>query len=141
MAVNDAAAAIDFYRTAFSATELMRIAGPDGKVGHAEFQIGNSRIMISDEYPEMGVRSPQALGGSPVSLHLYVDDVDATVDRAARAGAKVLRPVEDKFYGDRSGTLQDPFGHTWHIATHREDVAPDEIARRAAAFMKKQPGP
>jgi uncharacterized glyoxalase superfamily protein PhnB len=89
MVVTDAAAAIDFYRTAFSATELMRIAGPDGKVGHAEFQIGNSRIMISDEYPQMDVRSPQALGGSPVSLYLYVDDVDATVDRAARAGAKV----------------------------------------------------
>ena len=134
MIVNGAAKAIEFYKNAFGATELMRIAQPNGKIGHAEIKIGDSPIMLADEYPEMGARSPQSLGGSPVSIMLYVDKVDAVVKKAVAAGARVVRPVEDKFYGDRSGTLEDPFGHQWHISTHQEDVAPEEIKKRAAAF-------
>jgi len=137
LTVRGAAAALDFYRRVFDAQELMRMPAPDGKIGHAEFQIGNSRIMIADEYPSMGARSPQSLGGSPVSIYLYVADVDDRVSRAVAAGAKVIRPVEDKFYGDRSASLEDPFGHTWHVATHVEDVAPDELRRRAENFMKQ----
>jgi len=134
MIVNGAAKAIEFYKNAFGATELMRIAQPNGKIGHAEIKIGDSPIMLADEYPEMGARSPQSLGGSPVSIMLYVDKVDAVVKKAVAAGAKVVRPVEDKFYGDRSGTLEDPFGHQWHISTHQEDVTPEEMKKRAAAF-------
>jgi PhnB protein len=136
LAINGAARAIEFYKKAFGASELMRFAHGD-KVGHAELQIGDSKVMISDEFPEMGVRSPQAAGGSPSAIYLYVDNVDAVWDRALTAGAKQIRPVEDKFYGDRSGTLQDPFGHTWHLATHQEDVPPDELKKRADAFMKQ----
>ena len=132
--IRDAAAAIEFYKKAFGATELMTFASPGGKVGHAEIKIGNSVVMLADEFPEMEVRSPQSLGGSPVGLLLYVEDVDAAVSRAVAAGAKVLRPVEDKFYGDRSGSVTDPFGHVWHIATHKEDVSLEEMERRAAAF-------
>ena len=130
--IKGAASAIEFYKKAFGATELMRLAQPDGRIGHAEIKIGDSPIMLADEYPEMGYRSPQSLGGSPVSILLYVENVDALFDQAVAAGGKVTRPVKDQFYGDRSGTLSDPFGHVWTIATHKEDLSPDEIQNRAA---------
>jgi len=136
--VKDAARALEFYKRAFSATELMRLAGPDGKVMHAEIKIGDSPVMLADEFPEMGARSPQSFGGSPVSILLYFDDVDARFDQAIAAGATVQRAVKDQFYGDRSGTLVDPFGHVWSIATHKEDVSPEEMARRFEASMKQQ---
>ena len=132
---DDAAGAIEFYKKAFGASELMRMAAPGGRVGHAELRIGDSRIMLADEFPEMGARSPKAVGGSPVSLHLYVEDVDATVRQAIAAGAREIRPVKDQFYGDRLGTVEDPFGHVWHISTHKEDVPADELKRRAAQAM------
>jgi PhnB protein len=132
--VDGAAKALAFYGRVFGATERMRMPSPGGKVGHAEIGIGSSVIMLADEHPEIGARSPGAFGGSPVSLMLYLDDVDATVKAAVAAGATVIRPVEDKFYGDRSGTIQDPFGHHWHLATHVEDIPPDEMQRRAAAM-------
>ena len=131
--VNDAAAAIEFYKKAFGATELMRMPKPDGKIGHAEIRIGDSPVMLADETPEMGARSPRTIGGSPVSIFLYVDDVDTTFAKAVNAGAKVERPVADQFYGDRTGGAQDPFGHVWYIATHVEDVSPEEMKKRAAA--------
>jgi PhnB protein len=115
----------------------MHIPGPDGKVGHAEIKIGKAVVMLADEFPEMSHKSPQSLGGSPVSMMVYVPDVDQFVERAVAAGAKVVRPVENKFYGDRSGSLEDPFGHQWHFGTHIEDVPPDELAKRAAAFTKQ----
>ena len=130
-----AAQAIDFYKSVFDARELMRFEGPDGSVAHAELQIGDSRIMLSDESPQMGFRSPQSLGGSGTGLMLYVDDVDATFERALTAGAKSHQAVKNQFYGDRSGTLIDPFGHVWTIATHVEDVAEDEMQRRMQAEM------
>ncbi len=126
-------AAIEFYKKAFGAKELFRIPGPDGKVGHAEIGIGDSVVMLADEHPEMGAKSPQTIGGTPVSILLYVEDVDAVVRQAVTAGAKIQRPVEDKFYGDRMGTLDDPFGHIWHVATHIENVSPEEMKKRAAA--------
>jgi PhnB protein len=135
--VDGAANALDFYTRVFGAKEKMRMPSPGGKVGHAEIRIGDSVIMLADEHPEMGARGPRKFGGSPVSLMLYVADVDATVKTAVAAGAKLVRPVENKFYGDRSGTIEDPFGHQWHLSTHIEDVPPDEMARRAAAFMAK----
>lgn len=138
--INGAAKALDFYQQAFGATELMRMAGADGKVGHAEIKIGDSIIMLADEHPEMGFRSPKSYGGTPVGLCIYVADVDKRVQTAVAAGATLTRPVQDQFYGDRSGQLTDPFGHHWTIATHVEDVAPDEMARRAEAMMKKQGG-
>jgi PhnB protein len=138
--VNDAARALDFYKQALGATERMRLDGPGGKVGHAEIELGDSVIMLADEFPEMGARSPQSLGGSPVSLLLYVEDVDARVARAVAAGATLLRPVKDQFYGDRSGTLADPFGHTWTIATHTEDVSPEEMNRRHQDLLKQHAG-
>jgi PhnB protein len=134
--VNGAARALEFYKRVFGATERMRMAGPDGKVGHAEIGIGDSVVMLADEHPEMGARAPGAFGGAAVSIMLYVDDVDATVKTAVAQGAKVLRPIEDKFYGDRAGTIEDPFGHHWHVGTHKEDVPPDELQRRAAAMAK-----
>jgi PhnB protein len=134
--VDGAVKALDFYHRVFGATERMRMPSPGGKVGHAEIGIGDSVIMLADEHPEMGARGPRAFGGSPVSLHVYVENVDATVKTAVAAGAKVIRPVEDKFYGDRSGTIEDPFGHHWHVATHTEDVPSDEMERRAAALTK-----
>jgi len=134
--VDGAAKALDFYARAFGARELMRMPGPGGKVGHAEIRIGDSVVMLADEHPEVGARGPRTFGGSPVSLMLYVEDVDATVKSALAAGARLLRPVEDKFYGDRSGTIEDPFGHQWHLSTHVEDVPPDEMERRAAATAK-----
>jgi len=132
----DAARAIEFYKQAFGATEAMRLSEPGGRIGHAEIRIGDAPIMLSDEYPEMDVRSPQSLGGSPVLIHLYVDDVDALASRAVAAGAKLLRPVADQFYGDRSGTLTDPFGHRWMIATRKEDVSAAEMQKRYDALMK-----
>lgn len=138
LAVRQAADAIEFYRRAFSAKERMRLTTPDGKVGHAELEIGDSVIMVADESPEMGFRSPDPSHGPGVLLHLYVNDVDASVRRATDAGAKLLRAVQDQFYGDRSGSVRDPFGHAWHIATHKEDVSPEEIDRRARAASKKQ---
>ena len=131
--IKGAAGAIEFYKKAFGATELFRMTQPDGRVGHAEIKIGNSPIMLADEFPEMGARSPQSLGGSPVSILLYVEDVDALAGQAIAAGAKVTRPVKDQFYGDRSGSFEDPFGHHWHIATHKEDVSAEELEKRAAA--------
>jgi PhnB protein len=138
LAVDDGARAIAFYKAAFGATEVMRMPGPGGKVGHAEIRIGDSRIMLADEYPDMGFRSPKTYGGSPVGLHLYVEDVDDVARQAVAAGAKELRPVKDQFYGDRTGSFEDPFGHVWHIATHKEDLSPDELKRRAELAM--QPG-
>jgi PhnB protein len=127
-----AARAIEFYKKAFGATEIMRLAGAGGRVGHAEIRIGQAIIMLADEFPEMGANSPEALGGTPVSVYVYVEDVDALTRRAAEAGATVLRPVADQFYGHRSVFLQDPFGHRWGFATHVEDVPLEEIRRRAA---------
>jgi len=131
--VDGAASAIEYYQKVFGAIELMRLSGPDGKVGHAELMINDSRIMLADEFPEMDARGPRSFGGSPVKMMLYVEDVDATAKRAIAAGAKLVRPIEDQFYGDRAGGLEDPFGHHWHIATHKEDVSAEEIERRAAA--------
>jgi PhnB protein len=136
--VNDAARALEFYKRAFNAREVMRLAGPDGKVMHAEMKVGDSPIMLADEFPEMGARSPQSFGGSPVSILLYVDDVDARFSQAIAAGATVQRAVADQFYGDRSGTLIDPFGHVWSVATHKEDVSAEEMHRRFEASMKQQ---
>jgi len=136
--VNNAAAAIDFYKRAFGATALVRMDMPGGRIGHAEIKIGDSPIMLADEFPEMNARGPHAIGGTPVSIMLYVDDVDAIVKRAETAGAKITRPVEDMFYGDRTGGLEDPFGHHWHIATHKEDVPPEEMARRHQKFTKEK---
>ena len=133
--VRDAARAVEFYKQAFGATELMRMAEPDGKIRHAEIRIGNSPIMIGDEFPEFSeMRSFQGLGGSPVSVYLYVEDVDAMFNRAVAVGAKVRSPIKDEFYGDRVGAVEDPYGLAWFIATHKEDVAHEEIVRRAAAL-------
>ena len=131
--VKDAAHAIEFYKKAFGATELMRMPGTGGKIGHAEIKIGDSPIMLADEVPGMGFRSPESLGGSPISILLYVEDVDVVFSEALAAGAKVQRPVADQFYGDRTGGVTDPFGHVWYIATHKEDVSPEEMKKRAAA--------
>lgn len=135
--IDGATKAIDFYKRAFNATELMRMASPDGRIGHAEIQIGDSHIMLADEYPEMGYRGPQALGGTAVSLMLYVEKVDEIFKQALVSGAKELRPLQDQFYGDRSGTLQDPFGHVWTLSTHVEDVAPEEMRRRSQEYFQK----
>ena len=132
--------AIDFYKKVFGATQRMRMDGPNGTVGHAEIEIDGSAIMLADEFPDMGFRSPQSLGGAGVSLHLYVKDVDTCFNRAVAAGGKALRPVQDQFYGDRSGTLEDPFGHVWTISTHKEDLSAEEIHKRSEAFMKQQGG-
>jgi len=133
--VDGASAAIDFYTSVLGATERMRMSAPDDRVGHAELEIGDSVIMLADESPEMDARSPRAVGGTPVSLHVYVEDADSTFERAIGAGATALQQVEDKFYGDRSGSFEDPFGHRWHVATHVEDVPPGEMEKRAAAAM------
>jgi PhnB protein len=135
--VKGAASAIDFYKKAFGATELFRMPDPSGRIGHAEIKIGDSPIMLADEHPEMGVRGPQSFGGSAVSILLYVEDVDACFSQATAAGATVTRPLKDQFYGDRSATLTDPFGHVWHIATHKEDVTPEEMNKRFEAAMKQ----
>ncbi|HEV2186341.1 MAG TPA: VOC family protein [Stellaceae bacterium] len=138
--VADAAGAIAFYERAFGAKLRLRLVRPDGKIGHAELDIGGSVVMLADEYPAMDAKAPSAYGGTPVSLHLYVTDADAVAAKAVAAGAVLKRPVADQFYGDRLGTLQDPFGHVWHIATHIEDVAPDEIDCRAQEAMRKGQG-
>lgn len=137
--VRDGAKAIEFYQRAFGAKETVRMAGPDGKVMHAEIKIGDSPIMLADEFPEMNARSPQSIGGSPISLMLYVEDVDSLTRQAIAAGATVERPVLNQFYGDRSGTLTDPFGHRWTIATHIEDVSPEEMEKRMEAMKKQHP--
>ena len=135
LCVDGASDAIAFYTEVLGGTERMRMDAPGGRVGHAEIEIGDSVLMLSDEWPEAGVRAPGAYGGTPVMMSLYVEDVDATVQRALDRGATILRPVEDQFYGDRSGQFTDPWGHRWSVATHVEDVPPDEMERRAAAAM------
>jgi PhnB protein len=135
LCVKGASEAIEFYKKAFGATELGRLSQPDGRVGHAELQIGSSRVMLSDEHPEMGFTGPGTLGGSPVMMHLYVEDADAVFKRAVEAGATEVRSMRDEFYGDRAGGVKDPFGHTWHIATHKEDLTQEEVGRRAAKAM------
>jgi PhnB protein len=135
--VKDAAQALDFYQRAFGATELVRMPGPGGKIMHAEIKIGDSPIMLADEFPQMGAIAPQAAGGSPVGICLYVEDVDKLFAQAVAAGGKAERPVQNQFYGDRSGTLVDPFGHRWTIGTHIEDVSPEEMQRRMAGMMSK----
>jgi PhnB protein len=130
--VNDGAAALEFYKKAFGAVELFRMARPDGRIGHAEIKIGDSPVMLADEHPEMGALSPQSVGGSPVSIYLYVADVDAMFNQAVAAGASVVRPLQNQFYGDRTGGVKDPFGYQWYIATHVENVSPEELQRRAA---------
>jgi PhnB protein len=135
LAVDGAAKAIEFYTRVLGATERMRMPGPDGRVGHAELQIGDSVVMLADEFPDMGARSPKTIGGTPVSIMVYVEKVDDVFKQALESGATSLQPVEDKFYGDRSGMFEDPFGHQWTVSTHVEDVPPDEMAKRAAAFM------
>jgi PhnB protein len=140
LAVAGADDAIEFYGKVLGAKERMRMPMPGGRVGHAELQIGDSLIMLSDEFPEMGNKGPKTLGGTPVTISVYVDDVDAVFDRAIDAGAKELRPVEDQFYGDRSGQFEDPFGHRWSVATHVEDVPPDEMAARAEKAMAAMAG-
>ena len=131
--VDDAAAALTFYARAFGAVEKLRMPGPDHRIMHAEIQIGDSRIMLADESPDMRCRSPRTLGGTSTSLMLYVEDVDALCRSALQAGATTVRPVQDMFYGDRSGTLADPFGHIWEVATHKEDLTPEEIQGRLMA--------
>lgn len=131
--IKDAAQAIDYYKTAFGAEELFRM-DHEGKIGHAEIKIGDSPIMLADENPEMKYLSPQSLGGTPVSIMIYVDDVDTIFKQAIDAGGVEHRALQDQFYGDRSGTLTDPFGHVWTVATHKEDVSPEEIEKRLAAF-------
>ncbi|MDQ6621254.1 MAG: VOC family protein [Pseudomonadota bacterium] len=132
--VRGAARALDFYKQAFGATEIMRLPAPGGKVGHAEIRIANGVVMLADESPEMGHKGPEALGGSPINLMFYVADVDAQFAQAVAAGAKIKRPLTDQFYGDRSGTIIDPFGHVWTLATHVEDVEPEELERRMKAM-------
>ena len=136
LVVKGAAKAIEYYKNVFGATEVMRMAGPDGRVGHAELQIGDSRIMLADENPSMGNRSAESIGGSPVSLYVYLPDCDIVVANAAAEGAKILKPVQDQFYGDRSGFIQDPFGHLWGVATHKEDVSAKEMEERAKKAMQ-----
>lgn len=138
--VRGAASAIEFYKKAFGATELMRLNLPDGKIAHGEFKIGDSIFMISDENPDWGSTSPEALGGSPVTLHLYVPDVDTAFANAIQAGAIEKMPLENQFWGDRTCQIVDPFGHYWHIATHIEDVDPSELSSRMEAFMSTHKG-
>jgi PhnB protein len=135
LAVAGASDAIDFYTKVFGATERMRMPGPDGKIGHAELQLGDALIMLADEFPEMGHLGPKAVGGTPVTISIYVEDVDDVFERALDEGSKELRPIENQFYGDRTGQLEDPFGHRWSVATHVEDVPPDEMEKRAAEAM------
>jgi PhnB protein len=138
LVVRGAAQAIDYYKKVFGATEIMRMPGPDGKIGHAELKIGTSQIMLADENPSMGAghTSAATIGGSPVSLYVYLPDVDDVVKRATAEGAKLLKPVQDQFYGDRSGFIQDPFGHLWGIATHTEDVSPKDMEERMKKLMQ-----
>jgi PhnB protein len=136
LVVDGAAQAIDFYTQVLGATERMRMGGPEGRVGHAELEFGDSLVMLADEYPEMGYIGPKKIGGTAVTIGVYVEDVDKVFDAAVKAGAKSLRPVENQFYGDRSGQFEDAWGHRWNIQTHVEDVPPDEMAKRAAAMAE-----
>jgi PhnB protein len=141
--VNDTCSAIDFYQKAFGAREVMRLDGPNQKIWHAEIQIGNARVMLADEFAEMNIHCPKTLGGSGVSLLVYVGDVDTVFSQALNAGATRIRAVEDQFYGDRSGMLRDPYGHIWSIATHQQDLSDDEIRQRSQAMLnqcKPKPG-
>ena len=138
--VQDGASMIEFYKRAFGASELMRVPGPGGKIGHAEIQIGDSRVMLADEHPEMGALSPKTIGGAPGYIVLYVEDCDTIVTPAIAAGAEVIRPLGNQFYGDRTATLRDPSGHQWTISTHVEDVTPEEIDRRLAEMKAKGGG-
>jgi PhnB protein len=135
LAIKNAAKALEFYKKAFGATETYKLMMPDGRLGHAEIRLGDSMIMLSDEFPEYGGKAPDTLGGSPVSIHLYVEDVDAFFKKALAAGAKERKPVMDQFYGDRSGQLEDPFGHLWWVATHKEDIAQEELQNRVQAMF------
>jgi PhnB protein len=135
LAVEDAASAIDYYVSAFGAKEVVRMDAPGGKIGHAELEVGDSRIMLSDPFPGASTQSPKQLGGTSASVFMYVEDVDAVVQRAVDTGAKLTMEVADQFWGDRFGAITDPFGHVWSIATHVEDVPPEEIAARAEAAM------
>jgi PhnB protein len=137
LVMRDAARAIEFYKRALGATELFRFDAPGGRIGHAEIRIGDSVVMLADEYPDMGHRGPQSLGGSAVSLMVYVDDVDTQFARAVDAGAKVRQALKDQFYGDRSGTIEDPFGHVWTLATHKEDLSSEEMMKRAEEYAKQ----
>jgi PhnB protein len=134
LSVDGAGAAIDFYTAVFDATERMRMPGPDGKIGHAELEFGDSVVMLADAFPDMGGQTPKGLGGTPVTVMVYVENVDAVFARAVAAGATVEREVGDQFYGDRAGQFVDPFGHKWFVATHVEDVSPEELEQRAAAM-------
>jgi PhnB protein len=138
--IDGASDAIDFYAKVFGTKERMRMPAPDGKIGHAELDLGDSVIMLADEFPDMGIKSPTTLGGSPAFLHIYVDDVDTVFNGAVAAGAKMLQPLEDKFYGDRAGMLEDPYGHIWSVATHIEDVPEEEMEARAAAYAESGEG-
>jgi len=135
LCVDGASAAIEFYTQVLGATERLRLASPDGKIGHAELQLGDCVIMLSDEYAEMDVRSPRSIGGTPVAISVYVENVDEVFERALKEGAKALRPVENQFYGDRSGQFEDPFGHRWNVSSNVEELSPEEIKRRAAELM------
>ena len=134
--IKGASEAIEFYKQAFDATELFRLVAPNGAIGHAEIKIGDSSIMLADPCEQAAFRDPRSLGGSSVALHIYLEDVDAQFAQAVSAGAKAVKPVQDQFYGDRTGTLEDPFGHIWCLATHKEDLTPEEINRRAEALFK-----
>ena len=138
--VISAASAIDFYKNVFGATEVVRMAGSNGKIMHAELRIGDSIVMLADENPTTGVMSPQTIGGFSVGLHVYVENVDAVIQKAVENGAKMLRPIKNQFYGDRSGSLLDPFGHMWSVATHVEDVSPEEMRKRMTAAMSQTAG-
>ena len=133
--LNDTAAAIDFYARAFGAKELFRLVEPSGRVGHAEVKIGPTTIMLSDEYPEFDIRGPRSIGGTSVSIHIHVSDVDRLFEQAVAAGATVVRPLQDQFYGERSGTVRDPFGHEWLLGGHIEDVSHEEMQRRYTAMF------
>jgi PhnB protein len=135
LSIKNAAKALEFYKKAFGAAETYKLMIPDGRLGHAEIRLGDSAIMLADEFLEFGGKAPDTLGGSPVSIHLYVEDVDTFVKKAVAAGAKERKPVTDQFYGDRSGQLEDPFGHLWWVATHKEDVPPEELQKRAQAMF------
>jgi PhnB protein len=141
LVAENAAAALDYYKAVFGAREEMRFALPGGKIGHAEFRIGDTKLMIADEHPDHHAFGPRHFNGSPVTLTLYVKDVDTTVALAVRKGAKLLRPVQDQFYGDRSGSIEDPAGHVWHVMTHVEDVSAAEVNRRMKAMMKEEQPP
>jgi len=136
--VRNAVNAIEFYKKAFGAKEVMRMPGPGEKIMHAEIQIGNSRIMLSDEFPEMNAHSPQSLGGTATGIHLYVEDADTVFKQAVTAGAQIVRPLENQFYGDRLGTIKDPFGHIWSVSTHIEDVSIQEMQKRSASMQNQK---